>query len=228
MRSAASQRGATARRDLLIVDISVFVDRDRISPAGDRHSVVHLTRWIGAIAAVIAIDAAPSPAKVRHGAAEGGLPRGCPYDFRSDVPRGEYCVYRGSVFAADGSICSDDAVVIWRAGRAGGFARPRRAAGADPAHGVIVGFANAPSFVLRAQSTRRTVAALTDYTRSVDDARTPLRGFTTLGRRRSGRDALTITLHPAVALAVGDIACDFASYRGVFIGVMRGTARGGR
>jgi hypothetical protein len=179
-----------------------------------------LTRWIGAIAAIIAASAAQTLSAATN--AEGAAVRGgCPYDFRSDMPRGEFCVYRGRVFAPDGALCSADAVMIWGTHRM----RARRAA--EEARDVFVGFVDDPSLVLHAVATRRTVGLLTGYSLNGDSAQTPVGGFTTLGRQMSGQDAMTLRLRPPVALEIDDAPCDFSSYRGVFIGVMRGTTAAG-
>lgn len=40
------------------------------------------------------------------------MSRRCPYDFRTGMPAGEYCVYRGVIATPAGTICNGDAVLI--------------------------------------------------------------------------------------------------------------------
>jgi hypothetical protein len=157
-------------------------------------------------------------------AAIDGSPTGkrCPYDFRSDMPPGEYCVYRGAITSRGGATCIHDAVMIWSAHGVVPQQREAVQPQADPERDVFLGFVD-PPLVMRAISRARMSAQLTEYSRSSDRPETPIDGFTVLIRRLAERGALTMKLHPSVAVIrdAGGPQCDFDSYRGVFVGVIR-------
>jgi hypothetical protein len=177
-------------------------------------------RWIAALAAVLSMRPAHAAIDSIAAPAIADRQRGCPYDFRSDIPSGDFCVYRGTVFTPDGAICSDDAVVIWHTQHRPEPPRSARRDGVGE-RDVFLGFAHDPSLLIRGLVRSRTRARLTDFALGAAAARAPLDGATMLGRRLSGHDAMTIRLRDAIEFAVGDTRCDFGSYHGVFIGMMR-------
>ncbi len=190
-----------------------------VRPAARRNHM-KTARWLGVAAAVIgfAAEALAVPTGADNGAPR---PRRCPYDFRTAMPAGEYCVYRGVIASPGGAVCNGDAVLIWST-----YGQPEARGeaaedGAPSVRDVFFGITDEPALVLRGDAARHTQARIVDYTSDSDPATAPLDGTATLHRRQPGRGALSMTLRPPLALDTGDDDCEFGSYRGLFIGVMR-------
>jgi hypothetical protein len=132
------------------------------------------------------------------------------------MPPGEFCVYVGAITASDGTICAEDAVAIWSSYDAEA-AHDADGRETDAAHDVFIGFLE-PLLVMRAVAPAGLRAKLVDYSPTGDTSKA-LDGMTTLERRVA--ESLTMTLRGSVALGTGDERCEFDSYRGVFIGLMR-------
>ena len=140
-------------------------------------------------------------------------PERCPYDFRSDMPPGEFCVYRGAITSEDGAVCVDDAIVIWSSHDE---AAPENDRGPDGgARDVFFGFLE-PSLVMHGVAPARTSARLVDYSPTEDRLDTPLDGLTTVGP-----GSITMKLSGSVAIGSAAGGCQFDSYRGVFVGLMQ-------
>jgi hypothetical protein len=176
---------------------------------------VNLTRWLAVAAAVIGLST-QAPALSIEGVPMYGA---CPYDFRSDMPPGEYCVYRGIISSPAGTICNGDAVLIWSTHAE----RPTEqvSTGAAVGRDVFFGFVDEPSLVMHAVAVRRTHARMVDYSPGTDQVHAPLDGVATLLRQSPGWGGLTMKVRPSISLAAGEGACDFAAYRGLFVGLMR-------
>jgi hypothetical protein len=142
----------------------------------------------------------------------------CPYDFDSEMPPGRFCVYRGAARSVDGALCSEDLVVIWSAVGAAVDPDEEETAAVE----VSFGFVNRELLVLHGVAAGATRALITAYSVDPIAERLPLeRGVATLVARRSGAQTLRLTLSPEIGLEAEPAACDFGSYRGVFVGVLR-------
>jgi len=150
------------------------------------------------------------------------LPRrtsGCPYDFRSDMPLGVFCVYRGTASAADGEICADDLVVIWSAHAPRDTSDIRDRSGST--RHVYLGFVGEPVLVLRAVATQRTLARFVEYSLESKQRALRLTGFTTLDPEKQGLfAAMTFTLPSRHEFSRDADACTVAEYNGIFVDVL--------
>lgn len=176
-------------------------------------------RWMASFAIVVALGGTASGLSTSS-SSDGREPTQtrCPYDFGSDMPAGEFCVYLGAITAADGTVCVEEAVAIWSShGATAASDGDRRET--DAPRDVFIGFLE-PLLVMRAVAPARLSARLVDYGPIDGPSKTSLDGLTTLERRVAEPGSITMKLRGPLALGTGAERCEFESYRGVFVGLM--------
>ncbi len=160
---------------------------------------------------------------------ERGLPRpvapppeSCPYDFRSEMPPGTFCVYRGSIVGSAGETCAEDVVALWSSYTPAQLADATRESAA-PSRSVFVAFVGAADLVMRGvvDPGRGDRAHMVSYTLGGNEEPAPLIGETLL--RSNGTAGvpgaiLTVDVHDPGSTASGP--CAFGSFHGTFLGVI--------
>ena len=154
-------------------------------------------------------------------------PESCPYDFRSEMPAGIFCVYRGSIVGPAGETCAEDVVALWSSYTPAQVADAARL-NAMPSRSVFVAFVGAADLVMRGvvEPDRSDRAHMVSYTLGRDQEPAPLIGETLL--RSSGAAGvpgaiLTVDIHDPLSTATG--SCAFGSFHGTFLGLI-GNRRG--
>lgn len=152
----------------------------------------------------------------------GPPPETCPYDFRSEMPPGTFCVYRGLIVGSAGETCAEDVVALWSSYTPAQLADATRES-AVPSRSVFVAFVGAADLVMRGvvDPGRSDRARMVSYTLAGDEEPAPLVGETSLGS--SGAvgapgAVLTVDVHDPGSTTSGP--CAFGSFHGTFLGVI--------
>ena len=145
----------------------------------------------------------------------------CPYGFRSQMPPGVFCVYRGRALDAAGKPCSDEVWAIWSSYTDGSA---KEIADESAGRGdVAVGILSQPEMVFRGEADRADSnrAGFQGYFVGDDPKLHPSLGYATLHTTEDvGTSGNRLTMSftgPDVPRYEG---CPLASYEGSLVGVL--------
>jgi hypothetical protein len=146
----------------------------------------------------------------------------CPYDFRSDMPPGTFCVYRGVIIGGAGELCADDVVALWSSYAPTQLA-DARPGDPVPSRSVFIAFVGAADLVMRGvvEPGQGYRAHMVSYTLGEDEEPVPLVGETLLrssGAAGAPSAILTVDIKDPASTAAG--ACAFGSFHGTFLGLI--------